>query len=248
MFATEGRRQPSLIGKDSSGRRIPGGPYTLYQIGGGVLVAAGLIATRSFWGADSSLVAMVVVGAGITAGAVFLLGRIDVSTSNPLRQAAGIIPAMIRASSTRAGLSSPHLRRPGRGRHRSTRGATTYSLTRHPPVAVVDEDLVDEGLVDEHLVDEDLAEVETELDRSNDQDAVIDCDDRTGAAVKGMPGTDSTRVPAPPGDESVDPVAAGAREQLRADDGPHPRPADRVNARLSPLQQFLAAAGMNRED
>ena len=30
---TEGRRQPVLIGKDASGRRIPGGPYVVLEAG-----------------------------------------------------------------------------------------------------------------------------------------------------------------------------------------------------------------------
>ena len=31
QWHTEARQQPRIIGKDSSGRKIPGGPYTIYQ-------------------------------------------------------------------------------------------------------------------------------------------------------------------------------------------------------------------------
>ena len=42
QWHTEARQQPRIIGKDSSGRKIPGGPYTIYQVlaVGGVVPAA----------------------------------------------------------------------------------------------------------------------------------------------------------------------------------------------------------------
>jgi hypothetical protein len=49
---TKGRRIPTLIGKDVSGRRIPGGPYTGLQAVTAAAVPALLWSTRSLWAAD----------------------------------------------------------------------------------------------------------------------------------------------------------------------------------------------------
>lgn len=47
---TEGRRQPAVLGKDPSGKRLPGGPYTGFQAGAAALVSFLLYFTKGMWG------------------------------------------------------------------------------------------------------------------------------------------------------------------------------------------------------
>ena len=65
---TKGRRIPTLIGKDVSGRRIPGGPYTGLQAVTAAAVPALLWSTRSLWAADMAGLAMIAVLIGLTVG------------------------------------------------------------------------------------------------------------------------------------------------------------------------------------
>lgn len=81
---TRGRRIPTLIGKDVSGRRIPGGPYTGVQAVTAAVVPAILWWTRELWAADMTGLAMLVVLAGVTVGAVKLVGKVDFASRNPL--------------------------------------------------------------------------------------------------------------------------------------------------------------------
>lgn len=83
-YHTAGRRQPMLIGKDASGRRLPGGPYTVYQILAVVIMATTLWHTTALWAPRmTSLSTLLVIGAA-TLGAGYLTGRVDFSGRNPL--------------------------------------------------------------------------------------------------------------------------------------------------------------------
>jgi len=81
---TKGRRIPTLIGKDVSGRRIPGGPYTGLQAVTAAGVPALLWWTRGLWAADMAGLAMIATIIGLTAAAVKLVGKIDFASRNPL--------------------------------------------------------------------------------------------------------------------------------------------------------------------
>lgn len=81
---TKGRRIPTLIGKDVSGRRIPGGPYTGLQAVTAAAVPALLWWTRGLWAADMAGLAMFAVLVGVTAAAVKLVGKVDFASRNPL--------------------------------------------------------------------------------------------------------------------------------------------------------------------
>ena len=83
-YHTAGRRQPMLIGKDASGRRLPGGPYTIYQVVAVVVVATGMWHTTSLWATQMTAIsALLIIGAAAVA-AGFLIGRLDFSGRNPL--------------------------------------------------------------------------------------------------------------------------------------------------------------------
>lgn len=87
-YHTEGRRQPQIIGKDSSGKKLPGGPYTIYQVLGFVCVPALMIWLMPIWaGALAPVVAWLVIIPAATITGVWLLGIPDLSR-NPLFTAA----------------------------------------------------------------------------------------------------------------------------------------------------------------
>ena len=107
---TKGRRIPTLIGKDVSGRRIPGGPYTGMQAVTAAVVPALMWWTRGLWAADLAGLAMFVVLAGVTVGSVKLVGKVDFASRNPLLLFGGYLRQTGRPSSgTLAGrkLSEP---------------------------------------------------------------------------------------------------------------------------------------------
>lgn len=81
---TKGRRIPTLIGKDVSGRRIPGGPYTGLQAVTAAVVPAVLWWTRGLWAADMAGLAMVAVIIGAAVAAVKLVGKVDFASRNPV--------------------------------------------------------------------------------------------------------------------------------------------------------------------
>ena len=81
---TKARRFPALIGKDASGRRIPGGPYTVLQVIAVPVAAALLWNTQGLWGATMSGLARVIIVVAGTLGAVKLLGKVDFASRNPI--------------------------------------------------------------------------------------------------------------------------------------------------------------------
>ena len=102
-YHTAGRRQPMLIGKDASGRRLPGGPYTVYQILAVVIVATTMWHTTAIWAPRmTSLSTLLVIGA-TTLGAGFLTGRVDFSGRNPLWILLSLLAATPALTSTHPG-------------------------------------------------------------------------------------------------------------------------------------------------
>lgn len=102
-YHTAGRRQPMLIGKDASGRRLPGGPYTVYQILAVVIVATTMWQTTAIWAPRmTSLSTLLVIGAA-TLGAGLLTGRVDFSGRNPLWILLSLLTATPALTSTHPG-------------------------------------------------------------------------------------------------------------------------------------------------
>jgi hypothetical protein len=81
---TKARRFPALIGKDASGRRIPGGPYTVLQVVAVPVAAVLLWNTQGLWGSTMSGLARVIIVIAGTLGAVKLLGKVDFASRNPI--------------------------------------------------------------------------------------------------------------------------------------------------------------------
>lgn len=99
---TEGRRQPVLIGKDASGRRIPGGPYVVWQ-----LAAIPLFPTlwhfRAAWAGGHSSFGTLVLTLAVTASVFIAIGRVDFAGRNPLLVLAGASAALLVAHSAARG-------------------------------------------------------------------------------------------------------------------------------------------------
>lgn len=115
-WATKGRRQPTLIGRDSSGKKIWGGPYTIYQGVTLLIVGGGGWHTRHIWAANMPGPSLLLLLAAATAGAVFLVGRIDFSARNPVWWVAGLlhcVRVVITVSATHSiGGTSRHVKKP----------------------------------------------------------------------------------------------------------------------------------------
>ena len=90
---TKGRRIPTIIGKDVSGRRIPGGPYTGLQAVTAAAVPALLWWTRGLWAADMAGLAMFAVLVGVTVAAVKLVGKVDFASTEPAAAARRLPPS-----------------------------------------------------------------------------------------------------------------------------------------------------------
>lgn len=133
---TEGRRQPVLIGKDASGRRIPGGPYVVWQLAA-LPLAPLLWHFRVAWaGGHSSFGALILTGA-ITALVFVAIGRVDYAGRNPLLVLSGAIAGLVGAhSAPRGRLGGAVLRSPaGRSRRRRPAPALYSHQVDHGPTA-----------------------------------------------------------------------------------------------------------------
>jgi hypothetical protein len=110
---TEGRRQPTLIGKDASGRKIPGGPYIVWQLLA-LPVAPLMWSTRFSWAGGLSGLAMLVVIAATTGATFYLIGRTDFAGRNPILAAAALAAAVLLAVAAHAGKLGGSRVRPSR--------------------------------------------------------------------------------------------------------------------------------------
>lgn len=81
---TKGRRLPTLIGKDVSGRRIPGGPYTGLQAVTVLIVPACAWWSRGLWAASMGGLTMLGTIVLITVAAVKVIGKADFASRNPV--------------------------------------------------------------------------------------------------------------------------------------------------------------------
>ena len=124
---TEGRRQPVLVGKDASGRRIPGGPYVVWQLAA-LPLAPLLWHFRATWaGGHSSFGALILTGA-ITAVVFVAIGRVDYAGRNPLLVLSGAVTGLVGAhSAPRGRLGGSVLRRPAARSRRRRPAPTLYS-------------------------------------------------------------------------------------------------------------------------
>jgi len=114
---TLARRFPQLIGRTPDGARIPGGPYTVTQAVGGMVVLAVGYYSMGLWarfGTFGNYAALIL----ITAATIIGLGKIPLGARNPVSIAVGAARA---ASAPRAGRlrgKAVRIRAPHQVRHR----------------------------------------------------------------------------------------------------------------------------------
>ena len=99
---TRARRFPRLVGRTHTGGKIWGGPYTITQVVGAVVVVIAMLNTTSLW-AKGSVFTNVALLAGITYAVVLALGKIPPDARNPLSVAAGAAGALLTPRQGRQG-------------------------------------------------------------------------------------------------------------------------------------------------
>lgn len=83
-FYTRSRRFPKMIGRMNDGSRIPGGPYTLTQVGVGGAVLLVMLVTRGLLWSTGEILLDLLVTAGIAFIVTWLVGRIPMTRRNLL--------------------------------------------------------------------------------------------------------------------------------------------------------------------
>lgn len=83
-FYTRSRRFPKMIGRMNDGSRIPGGPYTLTQVGVGGAVLLVMLVTRGLLWSTGEILLDLLVTAGIAFAVTWLVGRIPMTRRNLL--------------------------------------------------------------------------------------------------------------------------------------------------------------------
>lgn len=93
-FFTRAISVPTLIGRTSDGKRIPGGPYTVTQFVGAGVVAFVMWKTAGLWTRGGLLENLLVFGAAV-GGTVYGLGKVPATGRNPLSMLAGFANAAV---------------------------------------------------------------------------------------------------------------------------------------------------------
>ena len=99
---TRARRFPRLVGRTHTGGKIWGGPYTITQVVGAVVVVIAMLNTTSLW-ARGTVFTNVALLAGITYAVVFALGKMPPDARNPLSVLAGAAGALLTPGQGRQG-------------------------------------------------------------------------------------------------------------------------------------------------
>ena len=91
-FYTRSRRFPKMIGRMTDGSRIPGGPYTLTQVGFGGVALMGLLMTRTLWSTGATLLDLAIT-VGVAWGVTWLVGFIPMTRRNLVLAFVGAVAA-----------------------------------------------------------------------------------------------------------------------------------------------------------
>lgn len=90
-YYTKARRQLPYIGTDSSGAKIPGGPYTILQPIAAVLVGGLAWISRPVWAASLSWLVSTAAVIVVALVAGYFSGMIDITEQNPIYTVVGVI-------------------------------------------------------------------------------------------------------------------------------------------------------------
>lgn len=94
-FYTRSRRFPKMIGRMTDGSRIPGGPYTLTQVGFGGFALLILLMTRTMWSTGSVILDLAIT-VGVAWGVTWVVGLIPMTRRNLLFAFVDAIAAMLK--------------------------------------------------------------------------------------------------------------------------------------------------------
>lgn len=83
-FYTRSRRFPKMIGQMNDGSRIPGGPYTLTQIGVGGAVLLVMLVTRGLLWSTGEILLDLLLTASVAFAVTWLVGRLPMTRRNLL--------------------------------------------------------------------------------------------------------------------------------------------------------------------
>ncbi len=114
---TRARKFPQLIGRTPDGMKLWGGPYTMTQACGFILVLFVGLNTMSLWARYGLLGNFVVLGT-VAAATVFALGRVPVGSRNPLIVATGLWKALASPRHGHLRGKPVRIRRPHRLQHK----------------------------------------------------------------------------------------------------------------------------------
>lgn len=81
-FYTKSRRFPKMIGRMNDGSRIPGGPYTLTQVGVGGAVLLVMFATRGLLWSTGEILLDILLTAVVAFAITWLVGRLPMTRRN----------------------------------------------------------------------------------------------------------------------------------------------------------------------
>lgn len=114
---TLARKFPQLIGRTPDGTRIPGGPYTVTQAIGGMIVLAVGYYSMGLW-ANFGTMGNYVVLILATGGTIFGLGKVPLGARSPVSIAAGVVKAAGAPRTGRLRGKAVRIRAPHQLRHR----------------------------------------------------------------------------------------------------------------------------------
>lgn len=216
LWPREGRRQPTMIGRDAAGRPLPGGPYTSYQLIALVTVIALGWNTRGWWGSDMSVISHVVFILAAAGVAAYFAGQIDFLQYNPLVSFAGLTRALATMIIHPLGGGTSTA-----GKQRTTRKTTvparTLQLLRLPDEH---DPLEEQALAKDAPTTHELAD--------DSQEAITDPPAQRKRKLKVLRGPSRPRRVTREGPGPEDPIP--------------PMPSPEASERQSSLERFLAAA------
>ena len=128
---TLARKFPQLIGRTPDGARIPGGPYTITQAVGGLIVLVGGYYSMGLW-ANFGVLGNYTLLLALTGAVIFGLGRIPLGARNPAAIGMGAFRAVAAPQRGRLRGRPVRIRRP---RQLTQRVVICTALTPPPPVA-----------------------------------------------------------------------------------------------------------------
>ena len=114
---TLARKFPQLIGRTPDGARIPGGPYTITQAVGGLIVLVGGYYSMGLW-ANFGVLGNYTLLLALTGAVIFGLGRIPLGARNPAAIGMGAFRAVAAPQRGRLRGRPVRIRRPRQLTHR----------------------------------------------------------------------------------------------------------------------------------